>query len=351
MVTKVVTEHDVDNVTIIINSENKLQAQLPDTTSGEVVIEEVPNVTTANDVVTLDGTMRKITKLGKVSGTEWLVFQLDNPLPPKPTIQKNIRLEFYDDVGVNSGDGVNFSHSGKVRVITEDGSPFTPNGDPVYVDYPYLEMRMEFAGSNGVVSSYVQIDFIMMTYRAEVSYNDVQMRSSLTRVLSWSESFSAEHEDAFYTYHITDVSGGDGTVIDGGTDTPTDLPTFNISSRGNDNEVVINGNTVTNSEGVVRFEFHADMLAYAKAGYKVYGVIKDNGTTIYEAPLNDEHQRIALGSGNIQYSEIDNGFMGGIIGKTLNSTNLTAHVYLMNDVGDKVYPANQPDGFVDNLRI
>ena len=242
MVTKVVTEHDVDNVTIIINSENKLQAQLPDTTSGEVVIEEVPNVTTANDVVTLDGTMRKITKLGKVSGTEWLVFQLDNPLPPKPTIQKNIRLEFYDDVGVNSGDGVNFSHSGKVRVITEDGSPFTPNGDPVYVDYPYLEMRMEFAGSNGVVSSYAQIDFIMMTYRAEVSYNDVQMRSSLTRVLSWSESFSAEHEDAFYDYNINSASRGADTPAEpepSGIDTYFEVDRGEIQNRGDHYELTI----------------------------------------------------------------------------------------------------------------
>ena len=208
---KVCQEIDVDNVTIIINPENKLEAKIPTSTPSEVVIEEVPNVTTANDVVTLDGTMRKITKLGKVNGTEWLVFQLDNPPPPKPTIQKNIRLEFYDDVGVNSGDGVNFSHSGKVRVITEDGSPFTPNGGPVYVDYPYLEMRMVFAGSNGVVTSYAQIDFIMMTYRAEVSYNDVQMRSSLTRVLSWSESFSAEHEDVIYEYNINSASRGADT--------------------------------------------------------------------------------------------------------------------------------------------
>lgn len=79
MVTKVVTANDVDNVTIVINGENKLQAKLPATTPSEVVIEEVPDVTTANAVVTVNGVERKITKLGKVNGTDWLVFQLGLP--------------------------------------------------------------------------------------------------------------------------------------------------------------------------------------------------------------------------------------------------------------------------------
>lgn len=76
---KVCQDIDVDGVTIIINSENKLQANLPATTPGEVVIEEVPDVTTANAVVTVNGVERKITKLGKVNGTDWLVFQLGLP--------------------------------------------------------------------------------------------------------------------------------------------------------------------------------------------------------------------------------------------------------------------------------
>lgn len=81
---KVAQEIDVDNVTIIINPQNKLEAKIP-TTSSEVVIEEVPNVTPNNTVVTLNGTEHRIVKLGKVNGTEWLVFQLDSPAQPAPS--------------------------------------------------------------------------------------------------------------------------------------------------------------------------------------------------------------------------------------------------------------------------
>lgn len=82
---KVAQEIDVDNVTIIINPQNKLEAKIPTSTPSEVVIEEVPNVTPVNAVVTLGGVQRGITKLGKVSGTEWLVFQLGKPEQPSVT--------------------------------------------------------------------------------------------------------------------------------------------------------------------------------------------------------------------------------------------------------------------------
>lgn len=97
MVTKVVTANDVDNVTIVINGENKLQAKLPETTASEVVIEEVPNVATANAVVKVDGVERKITKLGKVNGTDWLVFQLDTSTQTEP-------LPILTDLSVECGE-------------------------------------------------------------------------------------------------------------------------------------------------------------------------------------------------------------------------------------------------------
>lgn len=131
------------------------------------------------------------------------------------------------------------------------------------------------------------------------------------------------------------------------------LPTFNVSSRGNYTVIEVSSitNTVVNSEGEVKFEFDANMQPYAEAGYKVYGVIKDNGATFYEALLPDADQNTALGSSDMQYSEIANGWLQSIVGKTPNSTNLTAHVYLMNEAGNKVYPANQPDGFVGALEV
>lgn len=345
---KVAQEIDVDNVTIIINPQNKLEAKIPTSTPSEVVIEEVPNVTPANKVVTLNGTDRKIVKLGKVNGTEWLVFQLETP---KPTINKNIRIEFYDDVGTDSelggaGAGYNFTHTGKIRVTTEDGSPFTPNDTEIYERYEDLNFRLEINGSTESKSDVIStINFHTMTYQARISYRSPQTSSTLTNVnLNGYGGFTAEHDDAIYNYITSGVSFVQNTRT---------LPTFTVSSRGSDNEIYVDrSKTVTNSEGVVRFEFDTDMSAYATAGYKVYGVIKNNEATIYEAPLDDTNQRIALGSGNTQYSEISHGWLQGIVGKTLNSlTNLTAHVYLMNDAGDKVYPANQPDGYVGSSFI
>ena len=83
MVTKVVTEHDVDNVTIIINSENKLEAKIPEP-SGFTEIEEID----ANLQFTSDqglvvhkndtNTNHQLTKLGRVKGTDWLVIRAND---------------------------------------------------------------------------------------------------------------------------------------------------------------------------------------------------------------------------------------------------------------------------------
>ena len=209
MVTKVVTEHDVDNVTIIINSQNKLEAKIPTSTPSEVVIEEVPNVTTANDVVTLDGTMRKITKLGKVNGTEWLVFQLD---APKPHIQKTINVEFYDDVVTDSGDGMTFYHTGKVRVTTDDGSSFTPNGSSAYNAVSDSVLRAVLQGNTQYDESVLPvINFNTMTYSLEVTYSETQTSSTFESVGSLGTYFSAEHEDVIYDYTFNSVSRGADT--------------------------------------------------------------------------------------------------------------------------------------------
>lgn len=222
---KVAQDINVDNVTIIINPKtNQLEAKLPET-SGSVTIEEVPNVSASNYIVTLDGTQRRITKLGKVSGTEWLVFQLDNPPPPKPYIEKNIRIEFYDDVGVDSGNGYEFTHTGKVRVITKDGSPFTPNGSSAYEGYMDSDLRLTMSGNTEINGDgYVTINFNTMTYQADVSYGDIQTSSTLTSAIVLSTNgFEVEHEDAFYRYYITSVSRGTDTPAQ---PEPTNIETF-----------------------------------------------------------------------------------------------------------------------------
>lgn len=233
---KVVQEINVDNVTIVINDENKLEAKIPTSTSTAVEIEEVTGITNFYDgagsnvdtpfMFDKDGQRYAITKVGRVKNTDWLVFKAE----------------------VSSGSS----------------------------------------------------------------------------------------------------TGGSGNT---GGETTTSLPTFNVSSRGNYNEFSVQGNTIANSEGHVYFEFDTDMEAYADAGYKVYGVVKNAGTVLYEAPLPDADQVSALSSSDVQNSELAHGWLQGIVGKTLNSTILTAHVYLMNDAGNKVYPANKPDGFVATLQV
>ena len=80
---KVCQEIDVDNVTIIINSENKLEAKIPEP-SGFTEIEEID----ANLWFTSDqglvvhkndtNTNHQLTKLGRVKGTDWLVIRAND---------------------------------------------------------------------------------------------------------------------------------------------------------------------------------------------------------------------------------------------------------------------------------
>ena len=85
---KVAQEIDVDGVTIIINTDNKLEAKINTNTPSKVVIEEVTGITNYNDgwdnyvnapfSITKGGQQYPITKVGRIAGTEWLVFLADN---------------------------------------------------------------------------------------------------------------------------------------------------------------------------------------------------------------------------------------------------------------------------------
>lgn len=98
---KVCQEIDVDNVTIIINPQNKLEAKIPTSTPSEVVIEEI----NANLLFTSDqglvvhrndtNTNHPLTKLGRVKGTDWLVVRAkdvfgDVKPVPEETISETI---------------------------------------------------------------------------------------------------------------------------------------------------------------------------------------------------------------------------------------------------------------------
>lgn len=88
---KVVTDQDVDGVTIVINPQtNKLEAHVPPATSSSVEIEEVTGITNYNDgggnlvnqpfSITRGGATYPITKVGRIKGTDWLVLQADGLL-------------------------------------------------------------------------------------------------------------------------------------------------------------------------------------------------------------------------------------------------------------------------------
>ncbi|MCI7480129.1 MAG: hypothetical protein MSA88_06815, partial [[Pasteurella] aerogenes] len=64
---------NIDNESIVINEENEIKSV--------TLIEEIPNVTSSTNVVNIDGIGYPIGKVGKIKGTDWLVFKLkDYPL-------------------------------------------------------------------------------------------------------------------------------------------------------------------------------------------------------------------------------------------------------------------------------
>ena len=127
MVTKVVTEHDVDNVTIIINPQNKLEAKIPES-SGSVEIEEM----NAYLAFTFDQgivvyredtkTNHPITQLGRVKGTDWLVVRAENVFGDVEPALTNIETYLTYSCGSveNGGDRYVLSSPMSVQVTTSD---------------------------------------------------------------------------------------------------------------------------------------------------------------------------------------------------------------------------------------
>ena len=133
MVTKVVTEHDVDNVTIIINSQNKLEAKIPEP-SGSVEIEEID----ANLWFTFDqglvvhkndtSTNHQLTKLGRVKGTDWLVIRANDVFGDVKPAPSGIDTYLEVDYGwvEDGGDHYKLISPLSVNVTTSDVGGKTP---------------------------------------------------------------------------------------------------------------------------------------------------------------------------------------------------------------------------------
>ena len=130
MVTKVVTDQDVDGVTIIINTENKLACATPASGGSTTVeIEEVTGITNYHDgmgnyvdqpfSIAKGGQQYPITKIGRIKGTNWLVLQADGLL---------------GSVTTPPSTGETITELVTPRVSTPDGSDWIKDGN-YYVGY------------------------------------------------------------------------------------------------------------------------------------------------------------------------------------------------------------------------
>ena len=117
MVTKVVTENDVDNVTIVVNARNQLESQ--------VVIEEVAGLTMPV-TLTKEGKSYPISKVGKLTGTDWLVFQVQEFIPPpvKETIRIPTSVLVKDMSDPNSFESWNIIHRVSYTLTPENNAAF-----------------------------------------------------------------------------------------------------------------------------------------------------------------------------------------------------------------------------------
>lgn len=130
---KVAQEIDVDGVTIIINTDNKLEAKIPES-SGSVEIEEID----ANLWLTFDqglvvhrndtNTNHQLTKLGRVKGTDWLVVRAKDvfgDVEPAPS-GIDTYLEYNCREAADGGDHYKMDTPLSVKVTTSDVGSKTP---------------------------------------------------------------------------------------------------------------------------------------------------------------------------------------------------------------------------------
>lgn len=90
---KVCQEIDVDNVTIVINPQNKLEAKFPELDTGieveEIKLDEMATL----PIVAINGQQYTIGKIGVIKGTPWMVFQLagyahEPTVDPEPIVDE-----------------------------------------------------------------------------------------------------------------------------------------------------------------------------------------------------------------------------------------------------------------------
>lgn len=201
---KVAQEIDVDNTTIIVNEQNQLESQ--------VVIEEVAGLTMPV-TLTKDGKEFPVTKVGKLAGTDWLVFQVQE-IAPKETIRIPTSVlvkDMSDDTHVWSGE-----HKHRIAYI------LTPENNEAF--------------KTGTVSSNAVLTFNMLSsifryqttkdvtlptntkgeFELHIDYASSDTTSEIESVIP-SGAITVETEDKIYIYELVSPV----TVVDYGDVDPT----------------------------------------------------------------------------------------------------------------------------------
>lgn len=193
---KVCQEIDVDGITITINADKKLEAKVP-ANAGSVEIEEVTNVVGFGDstgsevaspfyLVKDDNQPYPVTKIGRLKGTDWLVFQVDG-LP-----SSNGGSNTGENTGGNTGttiSGIQVTYrGGSVEVGSRTGELRTI-GDYYVIINPTPEQSALLAGS---------------TVTATLRIGDVEIA---TFTLSSAETAESPLMLSFYSYQLRSKVG------------------------------------------------------------------------------------------------------------------------------------------------
>lgn len=199
---KVAQEIDVDNVTIIVNPQNKLESQ--------VVIEEVAGLTMPV-TLTKDGKKYPVTKVGKLAGTAWLVFQVQefippptiepDPTPTKETIRIPTNVLVKDMSDPNTFDPWDIRHHVAYTLTPENSAEFKAGKVSSNAN---LAFRMN--GANGYTYETVNVALpanakgegeveFRVTYNVGTSYSEIESATA-------SGAITVETEDKIYMYEL-----------------------------------------------------------------------------------------------------------------------------------------------------
>lgn len=210
MVTKVVTEKDVDNVTIVVNAQNQLESQ--------VVIEEVADLSMPV-TLTKDGKAYPVSKVGKLTGTDWLVFQVQEYIPPP--VKETVRIPTRLLIEYTSAHSYNFlfkkkdhNHRIAYTLIPEDNSELKTGTTSSNVQ---LQINMDgssnWSHSNNETAKFTNLPpNTKGEFEVDVTYMYSTNRSRIASVNANNNkaNITVETEDKIYIYELTSPA----TVVD-----------------------------------------------------------------------------------------------------------------------------------------